>query len=190
MTAAQNSWRPEMTRFFRRLRSDRGSSLIESVVSLGIMSLVLMGLAAGYSNSLKIQRSAVGHAMALETAAGAVETIRGKSWNTASTKTTPESALLPAGAEAVVSASGQESSFSREVRGIPLTVSTAVYWAPKPGGGTFKPASGGLFGVKTVTVKVSWPDPSGPGGTRTITQTSTITPPISEAAPNGVREAT
>lgn len=178
-----------MMRFFRR-RGDRGSLMVEAVMSLGLLSLVLTGLASGHAQTLKTQRSAVGHAMAVEAAAGTIEALRGKSWNTAATKTAPEAALVPAGVETVVSASGQDTTSTRDVRGIPLTVSTAVYWTPKPGGGSYKPSGGGLYGVKTVTVKVTWPDPSAPAGTRTITQTDTITPPLSEAAPNGVREAT
>lgn len=163
--------------------------MIEAVMSIGLISLVLTGLASGHAASLKTQRSAVGHAVAVETAAGTIESLRGKSWNTAATKTAPDAALVPAGAETIVSAAGQDSTSTREVRNIPLTVSTAVYWTPKSGGGSYKPSGGGLYGVKTVTVKVSWPDPSAASGTRTITQTDTITPPLSEAAPNGVREA-
>lgn len=173
----------------KRLRGDKGSSLMEAVISMGMMSMVLLGLASGHVHSLNIQRSAVGHAMALESAAGAVETLRSKSWNTAATKTAPDAGLLPAGTEAVVSTAGTETVFIREVRGVPLTVSTAVYWTPKEGGGSYKPTTGGLYGAKTITVKVTWPDPSAASGTRTITQTNTLSPPISEAAPNGVREA-
>lgn len=164
--------------------------MVEAVMSLGLISLVLTGLASGHAASLKTQRSAVGHAMAVETAAGTIESLRGMSWNTAATKTAPDAALVPAGGEAVVSAAGQDTTTTRDVRGVPLTVSTAVYWTPKSGGGSYKPTGGGLYGVKTVTVKVTWPDPSASTGTRTITQTDTITPPLSEAAPNGVREAT
>lgn len=174
----------------RRLRGDRGSSLIETVVAMGIMSMVMLGLASGAAHSFAVQRTAVGHAMASETAAGTIETLRSKSWNTSATKQEPDPSLLPAGAETVVHGSGVESSFSREVRGIPLTVNTAVYWTPKEdGSGSYKPAGGSLYGVKTVIVQVSWPDVNGPAGTRSIMQVSTITPPIGEAAPNGVRAA-
>lgn len=157
---------------------------------MGVMSMILAGLATAHLSSMNIQRSAVGHAMAVETAAGTIEAVRGKSWNTAGTKTAPAASLLPAGSEVIIASAGVEASFAQQVRNIPLTVSTAVYWAPKPGGGTYKPEAGGLFGVKTVTVQVSWPDPSAATGTRTIVQTDTITPPIGEAAPKGVRAAT
>ena len=164
----------------RRIRGrDRGSALMEAIIACGMLGMMTLGLATSTSASLQVERTAVGHSVAAEAAHAATETARATTWTQVATDTNPVDPSVLNGL-APVTGGTLKATQQETVRGIALTVDTAVGWQQAP-------AYQGGYGAKLVVVTVQWSDT--PGKTRSITQQTTIRPGPGEAAPPGVRSA-
>ena len=156
---------------------DRGSVMVEAIISVGLAGLTTLGLATAISGSMQVERTAVGHSVAVEAAHAATETARATAWTQVATDTSPADPTVLGGLTpvtgGVLHATQQET-----VRGVAMTVNTAIGWQQAP-------AYQGGYGAKLVVVTVQWSDK--PGTVRTISQQTTIRPGIGEAAPPGVR---
>lgn len=165
-------------------KKDKGSVLLEAIVSLGIISMLTLGYTATATSATITQRTAVNDSIATQVSQSVFETARATPWSKIGTKTKPASGLLPSAAGEIYEA-GDElvSTGTKTVRGLKVTVKTAVGWQDKPD-------SDSVFGTKMVVVDVSWLDnEADPGSLHSRRETSIITPGIGEAAPSGVRSS-
>lgn len=166
----------------RLIKQDKGSIILEGVVSLGLIALLTLGYTSVSIQATITQRTSVNDSIAVQAAQDALEKAKATSWAKVGTDAEPTVAL-PEGVPAVFPGSIPAASAPVEVRGLPLTVRTAVGWQRKPG-------TGSQFGTKIVIVEVSWQDVAGdPSTAHTKQQQILITPGIGEAVPTGIRGA-
>lgn len=166
-------------------KKDKGSVLLEAVVSLGIISMLTLGYTATATSATITQRTAVNDSIATQVSQSVFETARATPWSKIGTKTKPAAGLLPSAAGEIYEAGDElAATGTKTVRGLKVTVKTAVGWQDKPD-------SDSIFGTKVVVVDVSWLDnEADPGSLHSRRETSIITPGIGEAAPSGVRSGT
>lgn len=166
-------------------KKDKGSVLLEAVVSLGIISMLTLGYTATATSATITQRTAVNDSIATQVSQSVFETARATPWSKIGTKTKPAAGLLPSSAGEIYEAGDElAATGTKTVRGLKVTVKTAVGWQDKPD-------SDSIFGTKVVVVDVSWLDnEADPGSRHSRRETSIITPGIGEAAPSGVRSGT
>lgn len=166
-------------------KKDKGSVLLEAIVSLGIISVLTLGYTAAATSATTTQRTAVNDSIATQVTQDIFETARATPWSKLGTKTAPAAGLLASGTTAIhESTDALNATSTKTLRGLNVTVKTAVGWQDKPGGTS-------QFGTKLVVVDVSWRDNEGNAGTAHSRRESTIvTPGIGEAAPSKVRSAT
>ncbi|MCC3292577.1 hypothetical protein [Arthrobacter sp. zg-Y1110] len=174
-----------MKRFKDRFqKKDRGSVLLEAIVSLGIISVLTLGYTATATSATITQRTAVNDSIATQVTQDVFETARSTPWSKIGTKTKPDDGMLPSGATAIYEPSDAlATTGTKTLRGLKVTVKTAVAWQDKPGGTS-------AFGTKTLIVDVSWRDNELDADSAHSRRESTIiTPGIGEAAPSKVRSA-
>ncbi|MGK3708610.1 hypothetical protein [Arthrobacter sp. IK3] len=165
-------------------RKDRGSVLLEAIVSLGIISVLTLGYTAAATSATVTQRTAVNDSIATQVTQDIFETARATPWSKIGTKTQPVDGLLASGATAIYETSDAlPATTTKTLRGLKVTVKTAVGWQDAPGGNS-------QFGTKLVVVDVSWRDnEADPGSEHSRRERTIITPGIGEAAPSKVRSA-
>lgn len=163
-------------------RNDKGSVLLEAVISLGIISLLTLGYTAAATSATVTQRTAINDSIATQVSQGIFETARATPWSKIGTTTKPETGLLPdASGEIFEAADELPATSTKTIRGLDVTVKTAVGWKDQPG-------TGSDFGTKLIVVDVSWRDNAAdPGSQHSRRESTIITPGIGEAAPSGVR---
>ncbi|MCU6480147.1 FG-GAP repeat domain-containing protein [Arthrobacter sp. A2-55] len=169
-----------MNALFRRGVADRGSLLLEAIVSMGILAVLVLGFTVSSTRANATQHTGVNEAISSEIIQGELENARATTWSKLGTLGAPASGMLPSGMAAVTSGTLAPSKTST-VRGLSATIKTAVGWQELAG------TSG--YGTKLVVVDVSWSDTNAPGGTRNRRETSLITPGVGEVAPSTVRGA-
>lgn len=173
-TAARPRRRPLRRRHLKG--RDRGSVLIEAVISCGMLGMMTLGLATSTSASMQTERTAVAHSIAAEAARAATETARATTWTQVATDTQPVDPTVLGGLTPVTGGA-LKATQQETVRGVAMTVNTAVGWQQAP-------AYQGGYGAKFVVITVQWNDS---GKARSISQQTTIRPTPGEAAPPGVR---
>lgn len=168
----------------RFMRQDKGSIILEGVVSLGIIAVLTLGYTNVSTSATISQRTAVNESIAVQAAQDALEKAKATSWSDVGTDVASTSIVLPSGVEEIIGGVLPANPASVEVRGLPITVRTAVGWQKKPSG----PSD---FGTKLVMVEVSWQDVQGDSTTAHMKpQQILITPGIGEAVPAGIRGST
>ncbi|MBG0738858.1 S-layer homology domain-containing protein [Paeniglutamicibacter antarcticus] len=167
----------------RFIKQDRGSIILEGVVSLGIISVLTLGYTNVSAQASTTQRTAVNESIAVQAAQDALEKAKATSWSKVGTDTA-SAVALPSGVTPVLGGVLPSTAAPVEVRGLPVTVRTAVGWQKKPSGTS-------AFGTKLVIVEVSWQDVTGdPTTAHRKPQQIYITPGIGEAVPAGIRSST
>lgn len=166
----------------RFLKNDRGSIILEVVISLGVIAMLTLGYTNVSTSASITQRTAVNESIAVQAAQDALEKAKATNWANVGTDVA-SSVPLPSGSTPIVGGALPAKAAPVVVRNLDVTVRTAVGWIKKPG-------SGSQFGTKVVVVEVSWQDVAGDVSTaHTKPQQILITPGIGEAVPSGIRSA-
>lgn len=166
----------------RFLKNDRGSIILEGVISLGVVSILTLGYTSVSTHASITQRTAVNESIAVQAAQDALEKAKATSWSSVGTDVA-SSVPLPPESTPIVGGALPAKAAPVVIRNLAVTVRTAVGWQKKPGADS-------QFGTKVVVVEVSWQDVEGDASTaHTKPQQILMTPGIGEAVPSGIRSA-
>lgn len=172
--------RPGYARRF--LKQDKGSIILEGVVSLGVVSMLTLGYTSVAAHASLTQRTAVNESIAVQAAQEALEKAKATHWSKIGTDA-PSTVELPEGVTPIEGGTLPAKAPPTVIRNLEVTVRTAVGWQDAPG-------RDAQYGTKVVVVEVSWEDIQGnPSSVRKKLQQLRITPGIGEAVPSGIRSA-
>lgn len=164
--------------WFKFRNQDRGQILLEAIVSISLIGAIGNGMVNGSIGSTKIQTGAINHSVASQATDDQFEAIKATAWQNIGTlpaKGTASDYLL---GRTGIHAGTIDPKKTVTVRGITMTISTAVGWETAP-------KNGSSYGVKVIVVETTWKNrPDAP--VETIKRSHIITPGVNEAAPSKV----
>ncbi|QOD05727.1 hypothetical protein [Pseudarthrobacter sp. BIM B-2242] len=162
-----------------RKHKERGNSLVEVIISMGLLFTILTGFSAAYFKSNDVMKVSVNETVADQAAAAYIEKARAAQWSTVGTDT-ENTAQLP-DPTLVVKGGSLPALSTVTIRGLTITLKTSIGW-------TKAPIKGATYGSKTLYIDASWQERAGvPGSIRTVRQETTLTPGVDQAVPSGIR---
>lgn len=163
----------------RRSRKERGDTLVEVVIAMGMLFTIITGFSGAYFKANNTMKVAVNETVADQAAAGYIEKARAAQWSTVGTDT-ENTTQLPDPLK-VVKGGSMPAVSTVTIRGLTVTLNTSIGWTQTPLDGT-------AYGTKSLYIDASWQDHAGdPATTHTIRQEAILTPGVDQAAPSGVR---
>lgn len=163
----------------RRRNGERGDTLVEVIIAMGMLFTILTGFSGAYIKSNNTMKVSVNETVADQAAAAYIEKARAAQWSTVGTDT-QNTAQLPD--PSLVVKGGSLPAVSKvTIRGLDVTLKTSIGW-------TTMPVNGATYGSKTLYIDASWQDQAG-APVHTVRQESTLTPGVDQAVPSGVRGA-
>lgn len=171
--------RPAGVFTLRRRSRERGDTLVEVIIAMGMLFTILTGFTGAYFKANNTMKVSVNETVADQAAAGFIEKARAAPWSSVGTDT-QNTAQLPDPSK-VVKGGSLPALSTVTIRGLTVTLKTSIGWASTPLDGT-------AFGTKAIYIDASWQDQAGVASTaHTIRQEATLTPGLDQAAPSGVR---
>jgi type II secretory pathway pseudopilin PulG len=137
---------------------ERGLTLLELVVAIGLLSIMMLGIAATVSSGLNLSRTDRDRSVAANLAAQEMDTVREANFTT----------LVPR-------------TITQTVDNVPFSVRRDLTWVSKSATSGPCDASGGTPQVLRVEVTVTWPDMRGVNPVQTDT---VMSPPVGSYDPN------
>ncbi len=171
--------RPAGVFTLRRRRRERGDTLVEVIIAMGMLFTILTGFSGAYFKANNTMKVSVNETVADQAAAGFIEKARAAPWSSVGTDT-QNTAQLPDPLK-VVKGGSLPAVSTVTIRGLTVTLTTSIGW-------TQIPLDGSAYGTKSIYIDASWQDHSGdPATAHTIRQEAILTPGVDQAAPSGVR---
>lgn len=171
--------RPAGVFTLRRRSRERGDTLVEVIIAMGMLFTIITGFSGAYFKANNTMKVSVNETVADQAAAGFIEKARAAPWSSVGTDT-QNTAQLPDPLK-VVKGGSLPAVSTVTIRGLTVTLTTSIGW-------TQAPLDASAYGTKSLYIDASWQDHAGdPATAHTIRQEAILTPGVDQAAPSGVR---